>query len=159
MIPKEVVDARKLHVSTRVPSMLPASTRDSTAFCATYASAPALRRAGTIVSFRANTAVNQGDTDTTRAIGRTLDRFLFRICCVSDTTSAIHADDAHQSVVRPSNSDAALRSSDYDSWQVDHSIPPAYPFRAPPRWPAADTTKVRGFVKTSGELYQPSNGN
>ena len=64
---------------------------------ATYASAPALRRAGIYrVHFVRILRLIRAIPILPRAIGRTIDRFLFRICCVQILHAQFIADDAHQ---------------------------------------------------------------
>ena len=97
LIPKEVVARRKWPLSTQVPSMLPGKHAGLDRLLATYASAPALRRAGIyrvhvvrILRFIRAMPILP------RAIGRTIDRLLFRICCVQILHAQFIADDAHQ---------------------------------------------------------------
>ncbi|HEY7217571.1 MAG TPA: asparagine synthase (glutamine-hydrolyzing) [Candidatus Binatia bacterium] len=97
LIPKEVVERRKWPLSTHVPSMLPGKHAGLDRLLATYASAAALRRAGIyrihlvrILRFIRAIPVLP------RAIGRTIDRVLFRICCVQILHAQFIADDADQ---------------------------------------------------------------
>jgi asparagine synthase (glutamine-hydrolysing) len=97
LIPKEVVERRKWPLSTRVPSMLPGKHTGLDRLLATYASAPALRRAGIYrVHFVRILRLIRAIPILPRAIGRTIDRFLFRICCVQILHAQFIADDAHQ---------------------------------------------------------------
>jgi asparagine synthase (glutamine-hydrolysing) len=97
LIPKEVVERRKWPLSTRVPSMLPGKHAGLDRLLAIYVSAPALRRAGiyrvhVVRILRLIRAIPL----LPRAIGRFIDRFLFRICCVQILHTQFIADDAHQ---------------------------------------------------------------
>lgn len=97
LIPKEVVERRKWPLSTQVPSMLPGKHAGLDRLLATYASAPALRRAGIYrVHFVRILRLIRAIPILPRAIGRTIDRFLFRICCVQILHAQFIADDAHQ---------------------------------------------------------------
>ena len=97
LVPNEVVERRKWGLSTRVPSMLPGKHAALDRLLATYASAPALRRAGIFrVYFVRILRLIRAIPLLPRAIGRTIDRFLFRICCMQILHAQFVADDAHQ---------------------------------------------------------------
>jgi asparagine synthase (glutamine-hydrolysing) len=97
LIPKEVVERRKWPLSTRVPSMLPGKHAEIDRLLAAYTSAPALRRAGIYrVHFVRMLRLIRAMPILPRAIGRTIDRVLFRICCVQILHAQFIADDAHQ---------------------------------------------------------------
>ena len=97
LIPKEVVERRKWPLSTRVPSMLPGKHAEIDRILAAYTSAPALRRAGIYrVHFVRMLRLIRAMPILPRAIGRTIDRVLFRICCVQILHAQFIADDAHQ---------------------------------------------------------------
>jgi asparagine synthase (glutamine-hydrolysing) len=96
LIPNEVVERRKWPLSTRMPSMLPGKHAGLDHLLATYLSAPALRRAGIYrVRFVRILRLIRAIPILPRAIGRTIDRFLFRICCVQILHAQFIADDAH----------------------------------------------------------------
>ena len=97
LIPKEVVERRKWPLSRRVPSMLPGKHAGLDRLLATYASAPALRRAGIYrVHFVRILRLIRAMPILPRAIGRAIDRVLFRICCVQILHAQFVADDTHQ---------------------------------------------------------------
>lgn len=97
LIPKEVVERRKWPLSTRVPSMLYGKHAGLDRLLATYASAPALRRAGIYrVNFVRMLRFIRAMPMLPSAIGRTIDRLLFRVCCVQILHAQFIADDAHQ---------------------------------------------------------------
>jgi asparagine synthase (glutamine-hydrolysing) len=97
LIPKEVVERRKWPLSTQVPSMLPGRHAELDRLLAIYASAPALRRAGIYrVHFVRILRFMRAMPILPRAIGRRIDRFLFRICCVQILHAQFIADDADQ---------------------------------------------------------------
>jgi asparagine synthase (glutamine-hydrolysing) len=97
LIPKEVVERRKWPLSTRVPSMLPGKHAEIDRILAAYTSAPALRRTGIYrVHFVRMLRLIRAMPILPRAIGRTIDRVLFRICCVQILHAQFIADDAHQ---------------------------------------------------------------
>ena len=97
LLPKEVVERRKWPLSTKVPSMLPGNHTGLDHLLATYASASALRRAGI---YRAHWVrllqLIRPIPVLPQAIVRTIDRFLFRVCCVQILHAQFIADDAHQ---------------------------------------------------------------
>jgi asparagine synthase (glutamine-hydrolysing) len=96
LIPKEVVERRKWPLATRVPSMLPGKHAALDGLLATYLSASALRRAGIYrVHFVRILRLIRALPILPRAIGRTIDRILFRICCVQILYAQFIADDAH----------------------------------------------------------------
>ncbi|MGE5215846.1 MAG: asparagine synthase (glutamine-hydrolyzing) [Chloroflexota bacterium] len=96
-IPKQVVERRKWPLSTPVPSMLPGKHTALGRLLSTYASAPALRRAGIYrVSLVRLLRLIRALPMLPRAIGRRLDRILFRICCVQILHAQFIADDAHR---------------------------------------------------------------
>jgi asparagine synthase (glutamine-hydrolysing) len=97
VIPQEIVTRRKWPLSTRVPSMRPGRHAGLDRLLETYASAPALRRGGiyrvpVVRLLRRIRAMPM----LPRAIGRRIDRVLFRICCVQILHAQFIADDAHQ---------------------------------------------------------------
>jgi asparagine synthase (glutamine-hydrolysing) len=97
LIPKEVAERRKWPLSTQVLSMLPGKHAGLDRLLATYASASALRRAGIYrVHFVRILRLIRAIPILPRAIGRFIDRFLFRICCVQILHAQFIADDAHQ---------------------------------------------------------------
>ena len=97
LVPNEVVERRKWGLSTRVPSMLPGKHAALDRLLATYASAPALRRAGIFrVNFVRILRLIRAIPILPRAIGRTIDGFLFRVCCIQILHAQFVADDAHQ---------------------------------------------------------------
>jgi asparagine synthase (glutamine-hydrolysing) len=97
LIPKEIVERGKWPLSTQVPSMLPGKHAGLDRLLATYASATALRRAGIYrVHFVRILRLIRAIPILPRAIGRTIDRVLFRICCVQILHGQFIADDAHQ---------------------------------------------------------------
>lgn len=97
LIPKDVIERRKWPLSTQVPSMLPGQHAGLDHLLATYASAPALRRAGIYcVHFVRILQLIRSIPILPRAFGRTIDRFLFRICCVQILYAQFIADDTHQ---------------------------------------------------------------
>jgi asparagine synthase (glutamine-hydrolysing) len=97
LIPKEVVERRKWPFSTRVPSMRPGKHAGLDYLLATYASAPALRRAGIYrVHFVQVLRFIRAMPLLRRAISRTIDRILFRVCCVQILHAQFIADDARQ---------------------------------------------------------------
>ncbi|MGB7948856.1 MAG: asparagine synthase (glutamine-hydrolyzing) [Candidatus Binatia bacterium] len=97
LIPKEVVERRKWPLSTRAPSMLPGKHAELDRLLATYASAPALRRAGIYrVHFVQVLRFIRAMPLLRRAISRTIDRILFRVCCVQILHAQFIADDARQ---------------------------------------------------------------
>jgi asparagine synthase (glutamine-hydrolysing) len=97
LIPKEIVERRKWPLSAPVPSMLPGKHAGLDRLLATYASATALRGAGIYrVHFVRILRLIRAIPFLPRAIGRTIDRVLFRICCVQILHAQFIADDAHQ---------------------------------------------------------------
>jgi asparagine synthase (glutamine-hydrolysing) len=97
LLPKEVVARRKWPLSTRVPSMLPGKHAGLDRLLATYASAPALRRAGIYrVYFVRILRCIRAMPILPRAIGRTIDRVLFRICCIQILHAQFIADGTQQ---------------------------------------------------------------
>ncbi len=97
LIPKEVVERRKWGLSTRVPSMLPGKHAALDRLLATYASAPALRRAGIYrVHFVRTLRLIRAIPILPRAISRNIDRFLFKLCCVQILHAQFIADDARE---------------------------------------------------------------
>jgi asparagine synthase (glutamine-hydrolysing) len=97
LLPKEVAERRKWALRTEVPSMLPGKYLGLDRLLATYASAPALRRAGIYrVHFVRILRLIRAAPILPRAIGRAIDRVLFRICCVQILHAQFIADDAHQ---------------------------------------------------------------
>jgi asparagine synthase (glutamine-hydrolysing) len=97
LIPKEVVERRKWPLSTRVPAMLPGKHAGLDCLLATYVSVPALRRAGIYrAHFVRILRLIRAIPMLPRGIGQTIDRILFRICCVQILHAQFIADDAHQ---------------------------------------------------------------
>jgi asparagine synthase (glutamine-hydrolysing) len=97
LIPKEVVERRKWPFSTRVPSMLPGKQAALDRLLSTYVSPSALRRTGIYrVHFVRVLRLIRAIPILPRGIGRTIDRFLFRICCVQILHAQFITDDAHQ---------------------------------------------------------------
>jgi asparagine synthase (glutamine-hydrolysing) len=104
LLPKEVVERRKWPLSTQVPSMGPGKHAEMDRLLATYVSTPALRRAGIFrIHFVRMLWLIRAMPILSRAIGRTIDRVLFRICCVQILHTQFIADDTHQ--FTPGNSD------------------------------------------------------
>jgi asparagine synthase (glutamine-hydrolysing) len=97
LIPKEVVERRKWPFSTRVPSMLPGKQAALDRLLSTYVSPSGLRRTGIYrVHFVRVLRLIRAIPILPRGIGRTIDRFLFRICCVQILHAQFITDDAHQ---------------------------------------------------------------
>jgi asparagine synthase (glutamine-hydrolysing) len=97
LLPQEVVTRRKWPLSTSVPSMLPGQHAALDRLVATYTSAAALRRAGiyrvhVVRLLRCIRAMPM----LPRAIGRAIDRVLFRICCVQILHAQFITDEARQ---------------------------------------------------------------
>ena len=97
LLPPEVVERRKWAISTRIPPMRPGEHARLDDLLETYASASALRRAGIyrgqavrILRFLRAMPILP------RAIGRAIDRALFRICCVQILHAQFITDDAHR---------------------------------------------------------------
>jgi hypothetical protein len=77
--------------------MLPGKHAGLDRLLATYASADALRRAGIYRAFFVRVLrLIRAVPILPRALGRTIDRVLFRICCVQILYTQFIADDAHQ---------------------------------------------------------------
>ena len=96
-IPKEVVERRKWPLSTRVPTMLPGKHPGLDCLLTTYASAPALRRAGIYsVHFVRILRLIRAIPRLPRPIGEKIDAVLFRICCIQILHARFIADDARQ---------------------------------------------------------------
>jgi asparagine synthase (glutamine-hydrolysing) len=97
LLPKEVAERRKWALRTEVPSMLPGKYLGLDRLLATYVSAPALRRAGIYrVHFVRLLRMIRATPILPRAIGRAIDRVLFRICCVQILHAQFVADDTHK---------------------------------------------------------------
>jgi asparagine synthase (glutamine-hydrolysing) len=97
LIPQEVVERRKWPLSTRVPPMLSGRHGPLDRLLATYTSAPALRRAGIYrVHLVRILRLIRAIPMLPRRLGKKIDRFLFRICCVQVLHAQFIADDAHQ---------------------------------------------------------------
>jgi len=97
LIPKEVVERRKWPLSTRVPAMLPGKHPGLDWLLTTYASAPALRRAGIYnVHFVRILRLIRAIPRLSRPIGQKIDRILFRICCIQILHAQFIADDSRQ---------------------------------------------------------------